>query len=56
VRVRVRFTPVQRPLFPGRPLDALAWSEIRYSAYCFVMPEAPVPADRKKETQGVAAD
>jgi hypothetical protein len=41
VRVRVKFTPVKRPLMPGRPLDELAWSEIRYTAYCFVMPEAP---------------
>jgi hypothetical protein len=42
IRVRVRFTPVKRPLFPGRALPELAWSEIRYTAYCFVMPEAPV--------------
>ncbi len=40
VRVRVRFTPVKRPLFPGRPLPELAWSEIRYTAYCFVLPKA----------------
>jgi hypothetical protein len=39
IRVRVKFTPVERPLFPGHPLDELAWSEIRYDAYCFVMPE-----------------
>jgi hypothetical protein len=38
IRVRVRFTPVAIPLFPGRPLPELAWSEIRYDAYCFVMP------------------
>jgi hypothetical protein len=42
VRVRVRFTPVKRPLFPDHPLADLAWSEIRYTAYCFVLPEAPV--------------
>ena len=42
IRIRVRFTPVKRPLFPGRPLADLAWSEIRYSACCLVMPEAPV--------------
>jgi hypothetical protein len=42
IRVRVRFTPVKRPLFPGRALPELAWSEIRYTAYCFVMPQAPV--------------
>jgi hypothetical protein len=39
IRVRVEFTPVQRPLFPGYPLSELAWSELRYDAYCFVMPE-----------------
>jgi hypothetical protein len=44
IRIRVRFTPVRRPLFPGHPLPELAWSEIRYTAYCFVMPRAPVKA------------
>lgn len=39
IRVRIQFTPVERPLFPGHPLSDLAWSEIRYDAYCFVMPE-----------------
>ena len=39
IRVRVKFTPVNIPLYPGRPLDELAWSELRYDAYCFVMPE-----------------
>jgi len=39
IRVRVKFTPVDIPLFPGRPLDELAWSEIRYDAYSFVMPD-----------------
>ncbi len=38
IRVRVRFTPVTRPLFPGRAVPQLAWSEMRYTAYCFVMP------------------
>jgi hypothetical protein len=42
VRFRVQFTPVQKPLFPGHPIPELAWSEICYSAYCFVMPEGPV--------------
>jgi len=41
IRVRVTFTPVQRPLFPGHPIPQLAWSEIRYAAYCFVMPKPP---------------
>jgi hypothetical protein len=38
VRVQVRFTPVSRPLFPGYPLPPLAWSEFRYTAYCYRMP------------------
>jgi hypothetical protein len=38
LRVLVKFTPVKIPLYPGRPLDELAWSELRYDAYCFVMP------------------
>lgn len=33
IRVRVKFTPVEIPLMPGRPLPELAWSEIRYDAY-----------------------
>jgi hypothetical protein len=41
IRVRVQFTPVKRALFPGHPLPELAWSEIRYAAYCWVMPEGP---------------
>jgi Protein of unknown function (DUF2961) len=42
IRIRIRFTPVQRPLYPGRPVPELAWSEFRYAVYSFVMPEAPV--------------
>ncbi|MDB6053271.1 MAG: hypothetical protein JWN25_794 [Verrucomicrobiales bacterium] len=38
IRVRIKFVPVNIPLFPGRPLDELAWSEIRYDAYCFITP------------------
>jgi hypothetical protein len=45
IRVRVRFTPVKRPLFPGRPLPKLAWSEVRYTAYCFVLPKAPLSTE-----------
>jgi Protein of unknown function (DUF2961) len=36
--IRVRFMPVERALFPGQGVDKSAWSEMRYSAYCFVMP------------------
>lgn len=42
IRIRIRFTPVKIPLFPGAPLPKLAWSEIRYTAYCFVMPEIQI--------------
>jgi hypothetical protein len=37
--VRVKFTPVNRPLFPGNPVGVRAWSEIKYTAYCFVAPK-----------------
>ncbi len=36
IRVRIQFTPVDRPLFPGYPVADLAWSEIRYAVYSFV--------------------
>jgi hypothetical protein len=38
IGVRVKVTPVDVPLFPGHPLPERAWSEIRYAAYCYVMP------------------
>ncbi len=38
IRVRIRFTPVAVPLYPGYPLAELAWSEMRYYAYSYVMP------------------
>ena len=44
VRVRIQFTPVNIPLFPGAPAQKQAWSEIRYSAYCIVMPSFHAPA------------
>ena len=40
IRVRVKFTPVKRPLFPGHPVPALAWSELRYWAYCWVLEDS----------------
>jgi len=39
IRIRVKFTPVATPLYPGYPLPELAWSEMRYTAYSFVMPK-----------------
>jgi hypothetical protein len=43
LRVKVEFTPVDRPLFPGRAVDPLGWSEIKYDAYCFQLPKFVVP-------------
>ena len=43
IRVRVKFLPVERPLFPGHPLAELGWSEMRYTAYCFVLPDFKAP-------------
>ncbi len=37
--VRIKFTPVDRPLFPGYPVGDRAWSEIKYTAYSFVRPK-----------------
>ncbi|MGH9470520.1 MAG: hypothetical protein ACRD1N_09280, partial [Terriglobia bacterium] len=44
IRVRIHFTPVNIPLFPGAPPQKHAWSEIRYAAYCFVMPSFTAPS------------
>lgn len=41
VRFRIKFVPVPIPLFPGQPLPELAWSELNYTAYCWVMPNFP---------------
>jgi hypothetical protein len=41
IRLRVKFVPMEIPLFPGGPTPPNAWSEIRYDAYCYVMPSAP---------------
>ena len=37
--MRVKFTPTNRPLFPGHPLGTQEWREMRYTAYCFVRPK-----------------
>ena len=47
IRVRVKFTPVSTPLFPGYPLPELAWSEMRYTAYCFAMPKFRLKGNRR---------
>lgn len=38
IRVRIKFTPVRIPLYPGLEVPELAWTELQYDAYCFVMP------------------
>ncbi|HZL37271.1 MAG TPA: DUF2961 domain-containing protein [Tepidisphaeraceae bacterium] len=43
IRLRIRFTPVHTPLFPGNPLPELAWSEMRYTAYCYALPIFTTP-------------
>ncbi len=43
IRVRVACAPVHRPLVPGRAVGELAWSEIRYAAYSYVMPAFVAP-------------
>ncbi len=45
LRLRIRFTPVERPLFPGHPIPSLAWSEIRYDAYSVTLPDWQPPAE-----------
>lgn len=37
--IRIKFTPVNRPLYPGEPLGERAWSEMQYTAYSFVVPK-----------------
>lgn len=43
IRVRVRFAPVDRPLYPGRAWPEQAWSELRYDACCWVPPQREEP-------------
>lgn len=40
--VRVKVTPVNRPLYPGYPIAEEAWSEIKYTVYCFVVPNVGI--------------
>jgi hypothetical protein len=37
--IQIRYTPVHRALYPGYPMGDAGWSEIKYTAYSFVMPE-----------------
>jgi hypothetical protein len=38
IRVRIRVTPVGRPLFPGRAVAEQGWSELAYRAGCWIRP------------------
>lgn len=39
IRVKIEFTPRDIPLYPGCPLAEQAWSEYRYTVYCYIMPK-----------------
>jgi hypothetical protein len=39
--IRIKYTPLNRPLYPGYPLSEQAWSEISYTAYSFITPRNP---------------
>jgi hypothetical protein len=41
IRVRIVDAPLAQPLFPGDPATLSPWTELRYSAYCWVMPGDP---------------
>jgi hypothetical protein len=43
IRIRVQFKPLSIPLYPGYPVPRLAWSELRYSCYSFVVPKFAMP-------------
>jgi len=44
IRIRIQFKPLPVALYPGCPLPSLAWSEMRYTCYSFVVPRfAPGP-------------
>lgn len=38
IRVRIQFTPVEIPFYPGGPIHDPAWTELRYDAYCWLAP------------------
>jgi len=41
IRVRLVYTPSNTPLTPSTPQAAQAWSEYRYAAYAWVLPDRP---------------
>jgi hypothetical protein len=38
IRIRILYTPVNRPLYPRYLVGEQGWSEIKYTAYSFVVP------------------
>ena len=48
IRLRLEFLPVEKPLLPGRDVAELAWSEIRYQVYSYVMPRIGLPRDAEE--------
>jgi hypothetical protein len=41
IAVKVEFTPGATPLLPDRPIGEQAWTESRYQAYCWKLPDNP---------------
>lgn len=37
--IRIKYTSISRELYPGHPIGDAGWSEIKYTAYSFVMPK-----------------
>ena len=41
IAVKIEFDPIAVPLLPGQPVGEQAWTEIRYRAYCWKLPDEP---------------
>jgi hypothetical protein len=39
IRLRIVFRPLSQPILPDQPVPELAWSELRYSVYSYVLPK-----------------
>ena len=49
LRIRIEHVPDDRPLFPGHPFPVEnAWSESRYWAFCYRLPEPPHVPERSQ--------
>ncbi|UCD48940.1 MAG: DUF2961 domain-containing protein [Phycisphaerales bacterium] len=50
LEIQIEFVPSEKQLFPGHPFPVeSAWSESRYWAYCYKMPEVTLPTRRGGE-------